>query len=131
MAMAFFEAFNGRDFDALAMVLDPDCLLIDSTGEPLIGAERVIDLILRLTLTDPSFHCVIEDSVGHRDGVLLRGRVETDSDDADGRTIWQMRAHGGRISRIQSFRKKGALPIVRLFGIEEDGIIPVPRQVAV
>ena len=118
-ALAFFEAFNSRDFDRLSHLLDPDCLFIDSTGDHLVGADELIAVIRKLVAIEPSFRCIIEDSVGHKESVLLRGRVESDVPEEDGRVIWQMRSSGGRISRLQSFRKEGALPMIRLFGPDD------------
>ncbi len=109
------DAFNARDFARMNSLLGDEMSFIDSTARKIEGKDDVLALVYWLVNADPSFRQEPEDCSLHGDKVLMRGHIVSTQTGRSGRALWEINVRNDCITRFQSYRAEGAIPLVKLF----------------
>ena len=112
LALAFYEAFNEHDIEAMAAMISEDCLLETSTPAPdgrIINGREAVTQYWQETLTGTAdLHNDLEDIVGLGQRAIAAWRQEwTDASGAAQHTrgVDILRFQSNRITEIKSYTK--------------------------
>ena len=99
----YLACLNARDIDGVAALLHPDCRLIDSYGEWIEGADRIIAATKRLLTLEPAFRIRVDALVEHEGEIFLRGKTFAESAEFLADAFWRARVEDSLIKCWQSF----------------------------
>ena len=103
VAIAFVEACNARDIDAVARVLDPHIVFSDSRGERLEGAAAVLAAVAQVNAVAPDLRVELDKVVSRGELVLLSGRSLSANPALTVATQWSARVRDGLLVEWQAY----------------------------
>jgi ketosteroid isomerase-like protein len=99
IAVAFNEAINARDLDALRALMADDHTFVDSAGTVLAGTERVLGAWRGFFDAFPDYRNEWAEAIPTRGRVIVLGRsVCATEPDLDGPAIWSVTITGGKVA---------------------------------
>jgi ketosteroid isomerase-like protein len=99
IAVAFNEAINARDLDALGALMADGHTFVDSAGTVLAGAERVLDAWRGFFAAFPDYRNEWVEAIPTRGRVIALGRSVCTTEPAlDGPAIWTATIAGGKVA---------------------------------
>jgi ketosteroid isomerase-like protein len=99
IAVAFNDAINARDVDALRALMADDHTFVDSTGTVLAGTERVLDAWRGFFDAFPDYRNEWAEAIPTRGRVIALGRSVCATEPAlDGRAIWSATITGDKVA---------------------------------
>lgn len=122
VALAFVEACNARDGEALAAILDPDVVFQDSRGGRIEGRAGMLAALARVDSIAPDLRVEIERSSRRGDTALLAGRSITSNPVLACDTQWRAVVQDGRLVEWQAYGRPSESSLVFLLsGLDKDG----------
>jgi uncharacterized protein (TIGR02246 family) len=103
-AIAFNEAINDRDLDALAALMTDDHRFVDSAGAVVAGKQAVLEAWRGFFAAYPDYRNEWSDVTPTADGLIAIGRSVCSTEPAlDGPATWTARIVAGRVAewRVQ------------------------------
>jgi ketosteroid isomerase-like protein len=99
IAVAFNEAINARDVEALGALMTDGHTFVDSAGTVLAGSDRVLGAWRGFFDAFPDYRNEWAEEIPVRDGVVAIGRSVCATEPAlDGPAIWKATIAGGKVA---------------------------------
>ncbi|QZH75197.1 MAG: nuclear transport factor 2 family protein [Erythrobacter sp.] len=121
VALAFVEACNTRNAEALAAILSPDVVFQDSRGGRIEGREAMLEALARVDSVAPDLRVEIDRSSTRGDSALLTGRSITSNPVLACDTQWRAVVIDGKLVEWQAYGRPSANSLVfMLRAVEPD-----------
>lgn len=116
IALAFVDACNARDGEALAGLLDPDVIFQDSRGGRIKGRAAMLQALAQVNAVAPDLRVEIDRSSRRGDTALLTGRSISTHVELACDTQWRAVVRGGRLVEWQAYGRPSEGSLVGLLG---------------
>ncbi len=122
VALAFVQACNTRNAEALAAILAPDVVFQDSRGGRIEGRAAMLEALTRVDAIAPDLRVEIDKSSRRGDTALLTGRSITANPVLSCDTQWRAVVADGKLVEWQAYGRPSESSLVFLLkGLDPEG----------